>query len=158
MIRLVALWTVALAALILAVVLREERLAARGKVPMGRLRHLWFRNERRRAPRYRVNWPIWYARVKGQAAAPEQARDASQRGARMAVTEKLPVGSLLQLELTLPPHASPVPVTGEVVWLREVPAAAGSPGQPRLFLVGIHFQNLSPAASEAISKTLGSAR
>ena len=157
MIRLVALWTVVLAASILAVVLREERLAARGKVPMGRLRHLWFRNNRRRAPRYRVNWPIRYARVKGQAAAPARAWDASQSGARLAVTEKLPVGSLLLLELTLPHHASPISVTGEVVWLKEVPAA-GSSGEPRFFLIGIHFRNLNPAAGEAISKALGSGR
>ena len=51
MIRLLAIWSVFLATAVLAVVLREEKLVRHGKVPLGRLRRLWFRNERRRAPR-----------------------------------------------------------------------------------------------------------
>ncbi|MBI3322612.1 MAG: hypothetical protein HYZ94_02910, partial [Candidatus Omnitrophica bacterium] len=65
MMRLAAIWAVAVAGLILFLVMREERLIARGRIPMGRLRRFWFREERRRAPRYRVNWPVRYQRLEG---------------------------------------------------------------------------------------------
>ena len=157
MIRLVALWSVIVAALILSVVLREDRLVARGKVPLGRLRRFWFRSERRRAPRYRVNWPIRYQRVESAASSNGHTRDVSQTGAGMTLTvmERIPVGSLIQLELILPERPAAVSVTGEVRWTREVPASAGSPGEPRLFHVGIRFQNITPEMGTLIAKALG---
>lgn len=159
MIRLVALWSVVVAAFILVVVQREERLVARGKVPMGRLRRFWFRSERRRAPRYRVNWPVRYQRVESPSAPSTNGhtRDVSQTGAGMTLTvmEKIPVGALIQLELILPERPLPVSVTGEVRWTREVLSPTDPPGEPRLFHVGIRFQNITPEMGTLIAKALG---
>lgn len=157
MIRLVALWSVILAAVILAVVLREERLVARGKVPLGRLRRFWFRTERRRAPRYRVNWPIRYQRVEGGPSTNGQTRDVSQTGAGMTITvlEKMPVGCFLQLEILLPERPAPILVTGEVVWTREASGPEPPPGQPRLFYMGVRFHNITPELGALIARALG---
>lgn len=157
MIRLAALWSVIVAAVILAVVLREDRLVTQGKVPLGRLRRFWFRSERRRAPRFRVNWPIRYQRVDGAASSNGHTRDVSQTGAGMTLTvmERIPVGSLIQLGLILPERPLPVSVTGEVRWTREAPITAGSPGDPRLFHVGVRFQNITPEMGALIAKALG---
>lgn len=158
MIRVVALWAVLVAAVILVLVLREDRLVALGKVPMGRLRRFWFRGERRRAPRYRVNWPVRYQRVQGGAPSTNgHTRDVSQTGAGMTITvmERIPVGSLIQLEMLLPERPQPVSVTGEVRWTREVPAPGDPPGEPRLFHVGLRFNNITPEMGTLIAKALG---
>ena len=152
-----ALWSVIVAALILFVVLREDRLVGRGKIPMGRLRRFWFRSERRRAPRYRVNWPVWYQRVEWGASTNGHTRDVSQTGAGMTLTvlEKMPVGCVIQLELLLPERPSAIQVTGEVVWTKEVTAPDPPPGEPRLFHTGVRFHNITPELGTLIAKALG---
>lgn len=157
MIRMLALWSVMVAAVILLVVLREGRLAARGKVPMGRLRRFWFRTERRRAPRYRVNWPVHYRRVEGGPSTNGQTRDVSQTGAGMTITvlEKMPVGCMIHLELLLPERPSAIQVTGEVVWTKEATAPEPPPGEPRLFHMGVRFHNITPELGSLIAKALG---
>lgn len=153
----VGLWAVLVAAAIFLLVAREEKLIARGRVPIGRLRRFWFRSDRRRAPRYRVNWPIRYHRVEGGSHTNGHTRDVSQTGAGMTltVTEKMPVGCLIHMEMMLPEKNSPVSVTGEVRWTREVPPASDNPGETRLFLVGVRFQDVTPEMGALIAKALG---
>ncbi len=153
MIRLTALWLVLLASTVLLLVLREDRLSSEGKIPLGRIRRLWLRKEKRRAPRYRVDWQIRYRRSESQPASDALPRNLSRTGAGLALTEKLPVGSLLQLDVTLPGRPSPVALTGQVVWAREVPPRPGT-GQDRQFFVGIHFQNVGPALEQELSDAL----
>ncbi len=157
MMRVVALWAIVVASSILMLVTREEKLVAKGRVPIGRLRRFWFRNDRRRAPRYRVNWPIRYQRVGGSASTNGHTRDVSQTGAGMTltVTEKIPVGCVIQLERILPEKPAPVSVTGEVRWTREVEAASDAPGETRHFLMGVRFQNITPEMGALIAKALG---
>lgn len=155
--RLAAIWAVAVAGLILFLVMREERLIARGRIPMGRLRRFWFREERRRAPRYRVNWPVRYQRLEGGPSTNGHTKDVSRSGAGMTLTvlEKMPVGCQIQLELILPERRGPVLVSGEVRWTREVPASVDSPGEPRLFHVGVRFHDVTPEMGLLIAKALG---
>lgn len=154
MLRILALWAVALAGFILAVVLREERLAARGRVPLGRLRRLWLKPERRRAPRYRVDWPVRYeptpppAPEKG--AQPAQSRDVSQTGAGLVVEERIRTGQLLRIHLQ-PQGAAPITLTAQVLWEKEVPGASGD----RRFYIGVRFREIDPEAERLLSRTLG---
>lgn len=156
MIRILALWAAVLSGLILMLVVREEKLAARGKVPLGRLRRLWMRSERRRAPRYRVDWSVRYERaspppMNGNG----KTRDVSSTGAGLTVREKLPVGSFVLLELAIPEQLGPVQVHAEVVWTKEIPAAEPAPAPSlRTFFVGIRFQNLPPELEQQIQKAL----
>lgn len=152
MIRLLALWAAVSATLILWLVIREERLVAVGKVPAGRLRRLWFRAEKRRAPRYRVNWDIRYFRPEGGEPPHRngQTRDVSQTGAGLTVREKLPVGSWLHLEMALPDGPSSLlRIQAEVVWTKEIP------GKERVFFVGIRFHNLNAELEQQLRKALG---
>lgn len=161
MIRLLALWAVFLAAFLLAVMIREDRLTARGKIPMGRLRRLWFRTERRRAPRYRVNWGIRYSRQEGRGPARQEGstRDVSQTGAGLTVQEKLPVGSFLDMELALPESSSSLCVRAEVMWTKEMPLPEPSPPEEgRTFFVGIRFQGIDPELEQRLRKALGDGR
>ena len=157
MIRLAALWSIIVAAFILFLVLREDRLITRGKIPMGRLRRFWFRSERRRAPRYRVNWPVRYQRMEGGLSTNGHTRDVSQTGAGMTLTvlERMPVGCAIQLELLLPERPSAIQVTGEVVWTKEATPPDPPPGEPRLFHMGVRFHNITPELGSLIAKALG---
>ncbi|MBI1952883.1 MAG: PilZ domain-containing protein [Candidatus Omnitrophica bacterium] len=154
MVRLLALWAAALGVVLLLVMLREERLAEKGKVPVGRLRRFWLKSERRIAPRFRVDWPIQYERVEGdsQLAA---TRDVSQTGIGLIVRERLEAGSLLRLALTLPDEARPISLTGRVMWARPIPEALQPSGSSqRFFFVGIHFQAVPPELSVRVQKVL----
>lgn len=152
MIRNIALWAVALAVFLLMLIVREERLAAQGKIPMGRLRWLWFGPERRRHPRYRVNWSVRYHRSEISSSA--QTRDVSQTGAGLTLTEKVPPGSLLDLEVPVPERQEPLRVTAVVVWSREAAAQPESKEGRRHFLVGVHFQNLSSTLQQELAALL----
>ncbi len=153
--RAVAIWAVIVTAVILILVLREEKLVVRGKVPMGRLRRFW--SERRHAPRYRVNWPIRYQRVEGGSPTNSHTHNVSVTGAGMTITvpEKMPVGSLIQLELLLPERPSAIQVTGEVRWTREATAPDLPAGEPRMFHMGLRFHDITPELGSLIAKALG---
>ncbi len=161
MIRLIALGGVLLASLILLLILREERLTVQGKVPMGRLRRLWWRAERRRAPRYRVDWSVRYLRMNSNPAVrpppaetPGQIRDISRLGVGFVVQERLPVGTHLQMAFSISSQDEPLAITGEVVWTKEVPALQSSDNTSRSFLVGVRFRDLTSQEVEALAFTL----
>jgi STE24 endopeptidase len=161
MIRLIAIGLALLASAILLLVLREERLVAQGKVPLGRLRRFWFKEERRRAPRYRIDWEVRYLRLepaagpalskpfvlrqaqderRGEGSA--RTRDVSQTGVGLVVRERLEVGSPLQLELIPPIKSTPLLVLGEVAWIREMEPTGDN---ERLFFAGVRFHPMEDA-------------
>ncbi|MBI3615735.1 MAG: PilZ domain-containing protein [Candidatus Omnitrophica bacterium] len=150
MFRLAALWAVFVAGLVLAVILREERLASQGKIPLGRLRRLWFKKDRRRAPRFRVDWAIRYQRLPSSETNHAKSRDLSTTGVSMVVPEQLAVGTLIQVNLTLPDQPIPCAVTGQVVWSKELSSA-----RQRLFAVGVQFQGLDPKIQKQLADALG---
>ena len=152
MIRNVALWAVGLAVFLLMLIVREERLAAQGKIPTGRLRRLWFGPERRRHPRYRVNWSVRYRRSEISSTA--QTKDVSQTGAGLTILEKVPLGSQLNLEVPIPGREIPLRVTAVVVWMKEVPSEPGMAETQRRFFVGVHFQNLSSTLQQELAALL----
>lgn len=155
MVRLVALWAAVLAVFLLMWVSREERLAARGKVPLGRLRRFWLRSERRRAPRYRVDWIIRYERLEPPPARGNgKTRDVSRSGAGLMVPEKLPIGSLIRLEVTPPDQGPLLEMRAEVVWLKEVALDGEGSGQVRQFFIGIRFCDVPPTVEQQISQAL----
>lgn len=153
-IRLAALWFVGLAALVLFVILREEKLVRRGKVPSGRLRRLWFRSERRRAPRYRVDFQIRYRRLEGESLVQARTRDLSQTGVGLVLEEYLESGSLIDIEFFLPSSPEPVEVTGKVAWSREVPSDPKVPLSKRFFFAGVQFHRLDPEKEALLARVL----
>ncbi|MBI3333556.1 MAG: PilZ domain-containing protein [Candidatus Omnitrophica bacterium] len=157
MFRLAALWSVFVAAVILLLVLREERLAAEGRVPLGRLRRFWFRRERRRFPRYRVDWAVRYERAGSEEkpSLPAQARDLSQGGAGLLVQERLEVGTQITVSFPLPGGGEPLILRGRVVRVKELPAGTGTPSGQRSFFVGIQFEGLDLKVAEQVGKALG---
>ena len=157
MFRLMALWAVLVAGSIFWILRREERLAAAGKVPLGRLRRLWLHSERRGAPRYRIDWPVRYQWLPPKPAGPSfagmsaaQSRDVSATGVALVVPERLEVGSEIHLELTLPNRSNALAVSGQVMWCREGPRA-----QERLFFIGVHFAGLNQQTAQTLKEALG---
>ena len=156
MIRLISVWLFLVAGIILLVILREEFLAAQGRVPLGRLRRLWLGSENRRAPRYRVDWPVRYRRIQNsdhQATA--QNRDMSATGAGLVIQEYLAHGQEIFLEFVLPEQVERLSIAGEVAWCKEIPSNSHRAASPRLFLVGIKFMNVDPGSHAALVQTLG---
>ena len=156
MIRVLAIWFVLLAGLILSFIAREENLIAQGKIPAGRLRRIWLKEERRCAPRYRLNWAVKYRRSNGASPASGQTRDVSQTGAALIVREKLEPGSLIRLELMAPENPTPVHVSCKVIWVRPVPPKDHAYSEERLFFMGIQFEEGNPTAQRWLVQALPS--
>ncbi len=145
MIRLIALWLLFLSLAILMLILREEKLVAQGKVPLGRLRRFWLRKDRRRAPRFRTNALVRYRRMSAAEVGSAQASDISETGVGLVSQNYIEAGSHLQLEFTIPGLPNPLPVTGTVAWVRPVRSKAGRSTEEKLFFVGVQFLNADPA-------------
>lgn len=153
MVRNIAIWAVFVAVWLLAMIVREEKLAAQGKVPMGRLRRLWFGAERRRAPRYRVDWTVKYRRTETPGVE-GKTHDVSETGAGLTLNEKVPPGSLLELEVPLPGRPLPLKVTAVVVWSKEMSVPPQANEAQRRFFVGVHFQNLGSTLEQELGALL----
>ena len=154
MIRLFALWTVVICALIFILIVREERLSRVGKVPLGRLRRLWMGKDRRKVPRFRMNWPIHYRRVDSPHVYPAKGRDVSQTGAGLLVHERLELGCHVLLEIHLPHSDSPVSITGHVVWTKTLPLNKKQMNPIRLFFIGVKFNPMDPKLEECLRQAL----
>jgi len=149
MFRLVALWAAFVGVLIFWIVVREEHLASRGKVPLGRLRRLWLWKDRRGAPRYRVDWPVRYQRLPPSGMNHAKSRDLSTTGVALIVSERLEAGTWIQVELTPPGQPVGSTLRGQVVWQREVPSA-----DPRMFAVGVRFYGVDPHLQNQLALAL----
>ena len=147
MLRLTALMAAITALAILLVVIREERLIQVGRVPTGRLRRLWLQQERRVAPRYRVNWMIRYQRAETNGTG--QIKDLSETGIGILLRERVEEGAQLQVECMLPQRLQPLVVLGKVTWVREIES-----GRERLFYVGIQFFKLDPHVAVELNAAL----
>lgn len=156
MIRNIALGALFLALLILGIILREEHLISRGKVPLGRLRRLWVKRERRRCPRYRVDFPIRYQRPPAEWVHQATTWDLSSTGVGLILLERLEPGTTLSMEVTLPKRPTPVSLLGRVVWIREVPARSKNLSNSRLFFAGIQFYSMDLQLEAALNATLRS--
>ncbi|MCM8794485.1 MAG: PilZ domain-containing protein [Candidatus Omnitrophica bacterium] len=154
MIRFIALWLIVVASAILLFILREERLAQQGKIPLGRLRRIWLFSERRRAPRYRLNLSIKYVRLNGDPPSSAQTWDVSQTGASLVMKERLEPGSGLRIEAAAPEGGEPVIFSGRVVWVRPIPPKRQDSTQERLFLTGLQFDRLDAKTDSALGKIL----
>lgn len=154
MIQLAALWTVLIAMVILLVILREDYLIRQGKVPIGRLRRLWFKSERRSAPRYQLDWPVRYIRSVTELPVQSQMRNLSQTGMGLLVQENLRVGTSLQLEIMVPTQGLPIKLSGQVVWAKEIRLGPDAKGGTRVFFIGIRFFAISPQVEATIKRAL----
>ena len=156
MIRFLALGIVSIATMILFIILREDHLSSVGKVPLGRLRRFWLQPERRRSPRFRVDWSIRYRRGTDDSSLRHaEPRDVSETGAGLVIREQLEPGFPLHLEFAIPGKSAPLSVKAEVVWTRPLLQKSEDPTQERLFFVGIRFFNIDPQLSSELVKALG---
>lgn len=67
--------------------------------------------------------------------------DIAMEGMKLEVSENLPVGTLLDIELYLATEQKPIRVTAQTVWCREF---AKKEGKPRRFETGVRFLNFMP--------------
>ena len=155
MIRLIALWLLFLTFAILTIILREEKLVAQGKVPLGRLRRLWLRKDRRRAPRFRTNALVRYRRMSAAEVGSARASDISETGVGLVSQNYVEAGSRLQLEFTIPGLPNPLSVIGTVAWVRPVRPRDGKSSEEKLFFVGVQFLNADPAIAVHLKALFG---
>ncbi len=159
MIRLMALWLIFISCAILLIILREEKLVAQGKVPLGRLRRFWVRNDRRRAPRYRTNGLVRYRRVNAEDLnGSARASDISETGVGLVVQHYLAVGSYLQLEFIVPPRPNPLLVAGKVAWIRPVHPKKRSSPEEKFFFVGVQFFDTDPKITAYLRTLFGDSK
>ena len=67
--------------------------------------------------------------------------DISEGGLKLLLDEKLPLGSFLNLKISLPGSAQPAEVSGSVVWTEDAPDIKDPSGK-RFFYSGIKFTSI----------------
>ena len=95
--------------------------------------------EQRRFVRLATSIAIHYTITDSSArgTAPKMSAEISGGGVRFATGQRLPPGTQLELQLTLPGESTPVQAKGEVVW-------SGRFGHHRPYETGIRFTEIDP--------------
>jgi Tfp pilus assembly protein PilZ len=81
-----------------------------------------------------------------------RAKNISAGGICLVVLEKVNIGSLLTLKLTLPHEIRSIIVKGKVVWVEEF--SVGHTSDDKAYDCGIEFVDLGPQAQENLSHYL----
>lgn len=130
-------------ALILFVVMREERILKNAVAPRGTLEAVWNGTDRRQHPRWFFSCPIHYRiypnDVREQKAEAE-VQDAGRGGIAARMPERLASGVWLEMEIIIA-NSPVIRAMGEVRWSRELLRAHAF--APREFLTGIYFNKVA---------------
>ena len=110
--------------------------------------------ERRRFPRLPLKVNVKYDVLKGLPlrAKETQSKNISIGGICLVVPEKINIGTLLRLKLSLKGETSYITVKGKVVWVEEF--SVDSTSDYKAYDCGIEFVDISPQEQESISRYL----
>jgi c-di-GMP-binding flagellar brake protein YcgR len=123
---------------ILVVLYRNERLVKRSRLPYADIEEFWDGKERRRHIRFKSALQVTYSlRDKRHIKNNCRTIDISDGGLKLMMNEKLSVGSLLHLKISIPRSKSSAEIEGEIVWSEDV-AEKDTLGR-RLFCSGLKF-------------------
>ena len=130
----------------------EEKRYKTLAVTTGQLSEFWDDNERRQTVRLSKTLEVRYKLKKR--VSPEfyvKSRDISTGGIRISTCEKLIMGAILSIDLSLPALEAPVTVEGEVIWVNEAIDMTCQDGK-RVFDVGVKFVNVKPKLEAVLSR------
>ena len=107
--------------------------------------------EKRKFPRLQLNVKVKYEVLKGSPLRAEEnlSKNVSAGGIRLMVSEKIDIGALLRLKLSLHGEVNFIIVKGTVVWTEEF-----SVNEYKAYDCGIEFVDVSPLNQENISRYL----
>ncbi len=108
--------------------------------------------ERRKFPRFSLAVKVQYQILESSYPREKEAqsKNISAGGIRLAVPEKVNIGDLLRLKLSLPGEASAITVRGKVIWVEEF--SVSSVLDDKAYDCGIEFVDISAEDQEHISR------
>ena len=107
------------------------------------------RQERRRFVRLDTTLPVTYRVLPSSTAQVATTKDIGGGGICVFLTQRLSVGTPLEIEVRLPNRPTPVCLTGEVVWCEEY-EVVGKTERNRAIQAGVRFVYFDPKDQEAI--------
>lgn len=125
-------------AIILSMVLSDDRKKQRNLMRPVKLKGYWDGKERRNTDRLNVSLKVKYS-INGKSAR-VKAVDISTKGIRLLLDEKIEKGSALSMEIELPGRAGMMKLAGEAMWSNEA-VQNKKQNAKRLFGTGIKFIN-----------------
>lgn len=138
---------------------KNEKASAKRSVPRAKAEEYWDGIERRRHVRFKKAVELTYTIEKRPHLKQTKTVDISEGGLKLVLAEKLAVGAIVDLRMTLPGSEknTEVEVEGEVVWSSDAKAEEGS--GKRLFYSGIKFFAIpEPSATDLISYVMSLAK
>lgn len=148
---LILLTSLILSGFILLVIYRNEYRLKKISAPDGRVKEYWESKERRQSVRLEIPLEIKYTCAPAYSHNHHSlTRNISQGGVQLLIYEKLNVGDIINLELSLPQPEHPVIGRGEIVWLKDA-TSEGNGEQKRAFVAGIKFIELKLKDEERLS-------
>lgn len=139
MLIIVELLFIMILAVMLFMIYRSERASRKKALPRAKIEEYWDGKERRRHVRFKKALELTYMIEKRPHLKNGRTVDISEGGLKLLLAEKLAVGTIMDLHITLPDSAKSVEIEieGEVVWSSEAKEDAVS--DKRLFYSGIKF-------------------
>ncbi len=139
-------------ALILGVLLLDERRRRLSTRPAGVADSIWHGDERRQERRIQTNIPVHYRTVGESANTPASSLDISPNGLCLCLPTLFQKGTELEIELVVAPDKPPQVVRGQVMWVTNGhPDGEGR----RIFRTGIAFLQASQDIHQTIRDVYG---
>ena len=128
---------------VLITMFKTDGLAIKDRSRQAKLEKCWSGKNRRQHPRFPQSLTVLYVIIKRQGAlsAAGSTKDISEGGLRLVLDEKLPMGTSLNLKISLPDSTQPAEVYGVVVWTEDA-SDIKEPSGKRLFYSGIKFSSI----------------
>ena len=148
---------IVLLSMILFMLYTNERAIARRLVPQAKAEEYWAGKERRQCVRFKKDLEVKYlVEKKPHLKNYGKAADISNSGVKLLLDEKLAVGTILDLAITLPDLDKTIEVEGEVVWIEEAGIDGAASGKRR-FHAGVRFLAVKGSSGAELTSYIRSA-
>lgn len=143
------LFFIALLLATLFMVSRNDGFAVRNKLRQAMLEGYWSGKNRRQYPRFAKSLEVAYSVLKRAVmVAKGETVNISEGGVKLLLDEKLPLGTTLNLKISLPHNGQVSEITGDVVWTEEAPDVK-DPSDKRFFYSGIRFSSIKESSGKS---------
>lgn len=149
MFLVVELLFIALLAMVLIMLYKNERTFSKHSAPQAIAEEYWSGKERRKHVRFKKTIDVYYT-VRKKPFLKNNARtaDISEGGIKIVLDEKLAKGTILELKISIPNSNRTQDVEGEIVWSEEAPDKPAS--GKRIFYSGVKFRALKPSPDNTL--------
>ena len=130
----------------------HEKIATRRVIPRAKIEECWYGEDRRSHERFNKELEVEYSVEKRAHLKNGMTVDLSKGGMKLLLDEKLPMGTILGLKMSIPEKRRTIEAEAEVVWTSD--AERNDNSGKRFFFSGLKFISVKEPAGVHLSEYL----